>query len=534
MKLSSNPTLQKYLEKYPWIISALIILVATVLGVFLRLQYVQKSDFPLNDGGLFFTMTKELVANQFRIPAFTSYNHLNIPFAYPPLSFYIAGFYSSFLHGDLLQFFRLYPLIINILSIPAYYFLVKELTDDQVTRYLAVFIYAISMPGYEWLIVGGGLTRSPAHTLFILSLTLYLVYLRNQKRAYYFCAIILTGVMALHHAEYAWLYALTATLFSFVKLKPIAAIKHLLGFFLAGMVITGPYWFAVISQHGLGPVLAGFSGGDFGVNDPVARFILLSFSEENLITFLNIMIVIGLFYLLYTRNYPLIFWTVVIGLFDSRSANRGLVLSVSIIAALGVTQIIIPGIRKLADTRPDSRWKIRPEHLFLVFSVFYPFFIAYVYTNQDHSVLTAISQNELDAMNWVSTHTSSDAAFAVVDRAGDWPLDYLGEWFPTLTNRTSIATIQGTEWLPEKVFYGNIQNYRVFKKCIFFGPACVEDWAVKNGQMYDYIFISSKPCNITDLVCLTPFENFIANDAKYSQVYANNSVTIYAYQPATP
>ncbi len=49
------------------------------------------TDFPLNDGGLFATMIQDLVNNRLLLPASTTYNGLDIPFAYPPLAFYVAA-----------------------------------------------------------------------------------------------------------------------------------------------------------------------------------------------------------------------------------------------------------------------------------------------------------------------------------------------------------------------------------------------------------------------------------------------------------
>jgi hypothetical protein len=68
-----------------------VILLATLVGTLIRSFFVLNSDFPLNDGGMFYTMIKDLQSAHFHLPAFTSYNQANIPFAYPPLPFYLAG-----------------------------------------------------------------------------------------------------------------------------------------------------------------------------------------------------------------------------------------------------------------------------------------------------------------------------------------------------------------------------------------------------------------------------------------------------------
>lgn len=44
---------------------------AMMLGIYLRFMLVARTDFPLNDGGLFYLMTRELMDAGFRLPAFT-------------------------------------------------------------------------------------------------------------------------------------------------------------------------------------------------------------------------------------------------------------------------------------------------------------------------------------------------------------------------------------------------------------------------------------------------------------------------------
>jgi len=64
---------------------------AVLLGVGVRAFHVLSHGFPLNDGGLFFSMVRDLQAAHYHLPAFTSYNDAGIPYAYSPLGFYLAG-----------------------------------------------------------------------------------------------------------------------------------------------------------------------------------------------------------------------------------------------------------------------------------------------------------------------------------------------------------------------------------------------------------------------------------------------------------
>jgi len=101
----------------------IIIISAILLGGWIRLNYVLSADFPLNDGGLFYTMARDLIANNFKVPLFTTYNQANIPFAYPFLPVYCIAFLNQFFGVDLLDSLRFLPLIFNISVIPFVYFL---------------------------------------------------------------------------------------------------------------------------------------------------------------------------------------------------------------------------------------------------------------------------------------------------------------------------------------------------------------------------------------------------------------------------
>ena len=70
-------------------------ILAIAVGCIVRARPVLLADFPLNDGGLFFQMTEELQRAHYRLPMFTDYNALQIPFAYPPFGFYMAGLVSD-------------------------------------------------------------------------------------------------------------------------------------------------------------------------------------------------------------------------------------------------------------------------------------------------------------------------------------------------------------------------------------------------------------------------------------------------------
>ena len=92
---------------------ALMIAGAIFAGVAVRAMFVASSGFPLNDGGMFYAMVRDIQGAGYTIPQFTSYNDAHIPFTYPPLGFYLAALVNDATPLSLVQVFRVLPLTLS-------------------------------------------------------------------------------------------------------------------------------------------------------------------------------------------------------------------------------------------------------------------------------------------------------------------------------------------------------------------------------------------------------------------------------------
>src|ERR1041385_5507846 len=109
-----------------------LVLLAVVIGGYIRLRPVIAAGFPLNDGGLFYAMAQDIVHSNFALPTVSSYNAIQMPFAYPPLAFYIAAFLNTVFHWSLRDIVQYFPAIINTLTIAAFYPLARTITRSQI------------------------------------------------------------------------------------------------------------------------------------------------------------------------------------------------------------------------------------------------------------------------------------------------------------------------------------------------------------------------------------------------------------------
>jgi len=69
----------KSIHRTEW--ADLVLMLAIFIGTFMRFNPTLLAGFAINDGGMFAVMVDDLKASNYVLPKFTTYNHLNIPFA---------------------------------------------------------------------------------------------------------------------------------------------------------------------------------------------------------------------------------------------------------------------------------------------------------------------------------------------------------------------------------------------------------------------------------------------------------------------
>lgn len=90
-------------------ISVVFLFWAMLFGAVVRFTPVILTDFPINDGGLFYVMAEDLRRAGYVLPDYTTYNAASIPFAYPPLGIYFVAILSDIFMIPSLQLFRWLP-----------------------------------------------------------------------------------------------------------------------------------------------------------------------------------------------------------------------------------------------------------------------------------------------------------------------------------------------------------------------------------------------------------------------------------------
>ena len=124
---------------------------------------------------------------------------------------------------------------------------------------------------------------------------------------------------------------------------------------------------------------------------------------------------------------------------------------------------------------------------FVIAAVLFLWFLAGAVVADFRLVNTSMKAGDLELVEWVNENTGMGATFALATGREFSMTDPLQEWFPALTGRTSLTTLQGKEWTLGKEFFPWFKELVAFQKCP--AAACLTEWSRRNQVEYDYLIV---------------------------------------------
>jgi hypothetical protein len=145
-------------------------------------------------------------------------------------------------------------------------------------------------------------------------------------------------------------------------------------------------------------------------------------------------------------------------------------------------------------------------------------------------------------MLWLRESTPADSRFLVLTgpQPGAW-LDSRTEWFPALTRRRSLATVQGSEWLGGgRGIPRSIDRYEKLQLCGDKTVACLEAWSRDTALRFTHVVLPVAPSDEEQLEsvysfkprrdCCAALRYSIAASGDYTLIFENEAVQIYALE----
>ncbi len=515
------------------LIPILILAWAILLGVLIRLYAAWKAGFPMVDGGMFLTMTRDLQVSHYILPAFTSYNHIQIPYAYPPLGFYMLAGINEIFNISLLSLIRWLPAIFSSLTIPAFALLAYRVLGSSLRAALATVIYALTPQAFEWQLMGGGITRALG-ALFAILVIYFAIRMFHEKNIKMLTGTILMGALTVYtHPEWA-LQAATGGLlvwwfFGRNRTGTFQALAAAVGI----LVLTAPWWAVVAARHGLGAFL-------LASQTPQGRLffwwplVSMNFSGSTniLVTGLGL---IAIFICCKNKKYFLPMWMLACFLVDMRSAGHVIPIQMALLATVTLSEVIFPWFIMVPPTTlgGESHPEIDALSHRLGQAFFGYLFIAILINSltsvSNLSNLNVLQVEERQAMDWVRENTPADSRIVAIGWKDSPWISPLTEWFPALSERYSLTTVQGREWLPgDQNVKPWIVNYEDIQSCQYQTISCLEDWSISHDESFDYIYLSLHyPLDAPGVIRLTSLYLSLSTSQNYELVYDNLTVKIY-------
>lgn len=506
-------------------IGRLIALWAVLIGAFLYLYQPWLAGFPINDGGLFYSMIRAIQQNGFHLPFQVEYNGLSIPFAYPPLALYLGALLSNLLHLDPITILQWLPACILIAISIVFYFLARRLLDSPIAAGIATFMYVCTPRSATWLVMGGGLTRGLGHLFLLLTvLHVYLLYTRRDQR-YIYLSIMAGSLVVLTHPEAALHAIATSALCWIIKGRTRRATLDSLWVGAGVAILTAIWWVPVLLRHSGAPFLAaGGTGWEFTVN--LVKPLFLTFSEEPMMTLVPVLGLIGLAASLARKEYFLPAWFALPFLVDPRSAATVAIVPGVLLAATALDGVILPGIagrqRATKGAEMPGSYRAPAARLLLSFLGVYMLIMA-LYAAMELSRVR-VSPDNRAAFNWVANHTPPGSRFVILNGSTEMFCSPIQEWFPVLTGRISQTTIQGYEWVDNGRFFERLAGLQDLQFCQneVEPGACVRKETTALGLNFDYIYVTRQAALTHD--CRTGTERHIG-DALVNELLANGDYT---------
>ncbi|MDA8201715.1 MAG: glycosyltransferase family 39 protein [Chloroflexi bacterium] len=466
-----------------------------IIGLVVRAIPILAAGFPLNDGGLFYAMAEDVRRAGFALPMYSSYNGVGIPFVYPPLAFYLAAALAQFAGMSMIAILMLVPFVGSVLTIGAVYLLAREILPSRFEALLATYAFAVLPRAFDWMIDGGGLTRSPGYLLAVLAIWQAARFYRTRSRGSALATGILAGLTMLTHPEGA-LFGIVSVVVIFVFVgRNWRSLLASLGMFALAAIVAAPWWAVALLRFGPGPLL---SGGQTGLDahDSFQYVLTWTFTDEPYMAFLAAIGLLGALYCASHRRWLLPVWVVAIFVIDPRGGPQYSMVPLAMLVAIGIREVILATIQPSTDPHAEPLWprsvvRDRFGGLVLAAALLLGVVAALKVPITPYDPLHALSPANREAMAWVAHRTPVDAQFAVVTGYGWW-VDATSEWFPVLADRRSVATVQGWEWMGHQAWIQRVARDDALQSCATSTDACLRSW-VGTGAAGLYVYVPKGP-----------------------------------------
>ncbi len=452
-----------------------------VVGALVGVSYLLTHPYPAYGAGLYLEIAEQIRVHGYRLPPrIPHYTDGGIPFAYPPLLFYVTALILDSTGIGAITYARVVPVIFTVVYLVPYYYAARELLGSRPKAGVATIILATAPPALQWHLSAGGIIRAGAFLLAITGIYTGTKLFSNGERMWIVPSAILFGLTILSHPVYALFFATTYLVLYLVLDHSIKGFLSGAVVALGGVLIALPWILHVGQLHGF-DVFTAAAGTHSGIGGGFQVEQVRSALDADPKIILYAIGILGGVYLFYKRRPLLPVWVVVLVYVVGK--GRFYVLPGAMMAAILLLDVIAPRLRHQS---------LRGRHVGPVLAAGAIMFVALAAgtgllfatgTLQTHGSTATqpsfMDDADRDAMVWVRQNVDSGADFVVLGDAA--------EWFPLLAERTILLGPWGVEWVSSEAYWQQLTRYRALSHCET--ATCITRGLAEAGVSPDYVYV---------------------------------------------
>lgn len=496
---------------------------AVIVGLFLYLMFLLRYPLPAGIAGFYLEMAEEIASNGFALPhSISGYTQEDIPFTYPPLALYLIAILNEIGISYLTQV-RILPGLIYVATVLPATLLFREFLNWRRTALGTVLLVSYPL-GITVYFGGNGLVRGTAFFLAVCAVAAG-VRIFRRERDWRWIAIggISFGLTVLTHPGFALFVVVSYLTIFAVESRSWQGFGSGFAVALIGLGIAMPWLLTVVSNHGLGPILAA-SGTRGGLITPWRLFNLVQIGSLKGLSggaiALFILPVIGGSYLVLNNKFLLPVWSVTATVFHGAEYVIAILIPMSVIA---VFEVILPALQDTEYPGVLSTWFVVALILILQFG---PATLVAADlggggpdTDSSPDFLERyLTEEDLDAASWLEENSGETETFVAI---GD-----SAEWIGFLSNRTMVVSPWGSEWLGNEAYQRQQKIYNNLDSCRL--PSCYSTTIERSQIDADYLYLQKSSLAGTSADQERILELFAESEV-FTHAYENERVIIFKY-----
>ncbi|MBB6646623.1 hypothetical protein [Halobellus ruber] len=455
------------------------------------------------------------------------YTTNGIPFAYPPLAFYLIEF-LAWIGIDRVQVLRVGAPSLVLLFVAMMYYFTYTMFGSYRSAAVAGIVVGTHVHFVRWLIGGVGFVRGLGFVFALLGLTGgYLCFRQAITVRNLSIAIVGWGLAVLTHPVYAAVAGIGVFSAWLLWDRSARGFGYGAAIAAAGLAVASPWWGTVISRHGVEVFVTGASAHSSFTSN-VSDVVGLSRSfwiSGNILDWPRVMTLIGGVVLAVRGDWRHVLWLLIPIAMLVPPHPRLWLIAIAPLSAIGV----VTTAELIATTTGDIRGSPLPSFVtnnsqrVIVIGIVALLVIPFVAGNAlaASQLPVHIDDDDQRAMTWMNEETDPDA--------GAVAIGITNEWLPYLSDRTSVVTPYGTEWVDPGVWDRHLVVQNQLVQCPT--ASCIDSVLEDSGfaEDTDYVYIQTE-----GTYAVSPTTNAtLAESPRFDAVYANSGAVVYEYRPTS-